>query len=370
MAKKKIVFVMNNFWLGGTEQLLLGLMAALSIDYQVAAVTVLGAGPLESEFKKIPVSIYHASPVFFVSKKFIVKLLWVIAAPVTFIRLVIFLRKVKPDVVVTSLYQADVLGIFAAWLVRIPKRILVQHDIQWLGFFRKYLKWLLALRLATHIVAVSAVVKNFLALPLRVPENKITIIYNGINVAKFEKAAKPLIKQDIVFGIVGRLEPVKGHKLFLQALKILQKENLAPKVIFAGDGTQKKDLEQYIQSNSLRNVEFVGPVTDVSGVLKLIDILVVPSAEEGFGLVLLEGLVSRKIIIASDIEACRELLAPGETGILFENKNTEQLAGAMRAFILEPTLAKSYHRNIEKWIHETGPKYDIKNLATKYQKLF
>ena len=361
---------MNNFWIGGTEQLLLGLTTALSVDYHVAAVTVLGTGPLEPEFKKIPVSIYHASPAFFSSKKFIFKLLWLLAAPITFIRLVIFLRKVKPDVVLTSLYQADVLGIFAAWITGIPKRILIQHDIQRLGFFRKYLKRWLALRLATQIVAVSKVVKNFLISSLRVPENKITVIYNGINIAKFEKAVKPSVEKEIVFGIIGRLEPVKGHKLFLQALKILHKENLAPKVIFAGDGTEKKALEKYIQSNSLRNVKFVGPVTDVSGVLKLIDILVVPSIKEGFGLVLLEGLMARKVIIASDIEACRELLVSGETGVLFENKNAEQLADAMRSFILAPALIEKYHRNLAKWILETGPRYDIKNLATKYRKLF
>lgn len=361
---------MNNFWIGGTERLLFDLVTTLSVTHKVGIVTVLGSGPLESEFRKIPVQTYHASPMFFTYKTRWSKIFWLITSPVTFIRLVIFMIKVKPDVILTSLYHADVLGIFAAWLTGVPKRILIQHDVQKFSFPRKYLRFWLALNLTTYVVAISHTVREFLAIYWHIPQNKMTVIHNGVNINKFENAFKPSNEKEIVFGVIGRLESVKGHRFFLQALKILKQEGLEPKVILAGDGTLRKDLEEYAKKNLLQRVEFMGAVTDTSQFFKLIDILIVPSLEEGFGLVVLEGLAARKTIIASDIGAFRELIIHGKTGVLFKNKDAGDLADILKQFILQPRLIEEYCQNIEIWMREIGHKYDIKSSAAEYEKLF
>src|SRR3989338_8934108 len=170
MAKKKIIFVMNNFWVGGVERLLSDLTKTLSATHDVQVVTVLGSGLMESEFC---VPVHHTSPVVFADKKLYFKFFWLMAAPVTFIRLVIFFNKVKPDIVITSIYQADVLGVLGAYICGVKKRVVIQHDVQKFGFFRKKFKFLFSLNLATDIIAVSNTVGDFLASYWHIPPSKI-----------------------------------------------------------------------------------------------------------------------------------------------------------------------------------------------------
>lgn len=370
MKKKKIVFVMNNFWIGGAERLLLDLVAVLCLTYQVEIVTVLGPGPLKPEFDRLSVGVSHMSPMIFANKKLPFKLFWILAAPITLLRLVIFLFKVKPDVVITSLYQSDILGIMGAYFCGVKKRIVIQHDVQTFGFLRKYFKIFCALRLTTNVVAISGAVEDFLVSYFKVPKQKIVFIQNGIDIEKFKNAIKPLNEKEIVFGIISRLEPVKGHIYLLKALKILKDSyKLEPKVMIAGDGSLRKYLAEYVKVNLLKKVEFLGSVADVSQFLKSIDISVVPSIEEGFGLVVLEGLASRKTVLVSDIKAFQELIQSGKNGVLFKMGNAEDLAHELKKLIDQPSLVASYIKNIDLWMSQTGFKYDIRYIASEYRKI-
>ncbi len=362
---------MNNFWIGGTEKFLLGLIAEFCRTNEVHIATVLGGGPLEPEFKKMPVSIFHASPVIFANKRLPLKLFWLLAAPVTLIRLLIFLLKVKPDAVISSLYQSDILGMSAAHLSGVKKRILVQHDIQKFGFLRKYFKSLFALHRATSIIAVSDSVRGFLVSYWRVPVEKITVIPDAINFENFASAVKPLDKKNITFGIIGRLEPVKGHRCFLEALAILkEKYKIEPKVIVAGGGPIEKDLKVYREANSLNKVEFWGPVLDAREFFRQVDVAVFPSLEEGFGLVVLEALAAKKLVVASAIGSFREIIQPGSNGILFPVDDREALAAVLKSLLDEPDRIEKYKTNLALWFEQVGYKYDLGRAKDQYEKLF
>lgn len=367
MAKKKIVFVMNNFWLGGTEKFLLGLLSKLSSQYEIKIATVLGPGELEPQFRKLPLTITHLSPVIFANRKLPLRLFWLLAAPITFLRLLIFLIKVKPDAVVTSLFQSDVLGIFAARLAGIKKRILIQHDVQKLNPFRWRLKYLLAVQRATGFVAVSAAVKNFLVSYWRVPEKKGVVIGNGIDFTSFAFLKKG-DENDIVFGVLGRLEPVKGHRTLLEALILLkEKSNLSPRVILAGGGSLENELKIFASSHSLQNVLFMGSLLDPRKFFELIDVAVFPSLEEGFGMVILESLASMKIILASDIAPFREIIGEEETGAFFRPGDRDALAELIKFILENPAKREEYLRNIKGWLSGPGGKYDLENVAASYK---
>lgn len=153
-------------------------------------------------------------------------------------------------------------------------------------------------------VVVSNDLKSFCINKLGIPNDKIHISYNGvykqdyeqldevtINLKKREWNIKP---EDKVICILGRIDPVKGHKILLEALSKLNYNNY--KVLFAGqelDSAYKHSLEAFIQENRMtQRVEFVGYVKP-RDILGISDLMVLPSKNEGFAIVVIESFLMK-----------------------------------------------------------------------------
>lgn len=333
--------------------------------------TVFGTGPLENSFRDLGIPIYFAGPQWFFSRELSFKLYWPFIAPLTLIRITFFLIKSKPDVVISSLYQADIFSMITAKIAGVKKRILVQLDVVEFGKIFYFIKKIFALPFATQIVAGSETIKNFLIEYFEVKKEKITRIYNGINYERFEKGRKLTpISDSPVIGIVGRLETIKGHLYVLEALKILkEKYKLLPVALLAGDGSLRDGLERYTTENNLSAVEFLGNIDNVPEFLSQIDILIVPSVSEGFGLVTLEGMVSGKVVIASDLEAMNELIKDGETGILFKSENAPSLASILLNVLKDKELCEKLQKNALLYAKENRKFFDIPEVSKNYQNL-
>ena len=364
--------MINNFLVGGVERLLSDIISFIDKDkFDIKIVTVVGSGPLESSFRNLGAPIYFAGPSHFFSDK-LFKIWWVFISPLILLRLVFFMLKSKPDVVVSSLYQADVLSMIASKIVGVKQRILVQLDVIQFGKFKYFLKKIFALRFSTGIVSGSGTIKNFLVEYFGIKNEKITLIYNGINYERFEK------KRNLVFnlnsptiGVVGRLEEVKGHIYLLEALKILKDKNsLCPDVFLAGDGASRGILKKYVIENNLKFVKFLGNVHDVPDFFSKIDILVIPSLSEGFGLVVIEGMVSGKIVIASDIKAMQELIKNGQTGLLFKSQNPDSLADILLKVLNDKEIFKKLQNGALSFAEENKKLFDVQEVSKSYQKLF
>jgi glycosyltransferase involved in cell wall biosynthesis len=355
---------MNNFLIGGTEKFLYNLIKNFNKDeFQIEIITVWGSGPLEKDFQSMGLPIYFARSRKNFSNVFL-KIFSVFGAT---LRLIVFLKKNKPDAVITSLYQSDILGIFSTWLVGVKTRIFIQHDVKRLNIFIKIVKKIFAINLATKIIANSNTTKDFLISFFGVPEKKISVIHNGINVLEISGGIKELERGNIVFGIVGRLEPVKGHIYFLQAMKILRQElNLEPQVLIIGDGGLRLELEKFVADNNLNNIQFLGMIDNIPDKLKLIDVLVVPSLSEGFGLVALEGLFSEKIVVASDLPSIKEFIENNNNGILFEPCNSEELAIILKRLATDFGFCQNMRIKIKRWL-KVGQKFDITNVTLRYE---
>lgn len=370
--KVKVVFIINNFLIGGVERLLFDIISFFDRDkYDIKIVTVLGSGPLEASFRKLGIPIYFAGVKLPSSKRLPFKLYWFFLAPITLIRITLFLLKSKPDVVITSLYQADVLGMIASKIIGIKKRILIQHDIVKFGSLIRIVKKIFALNFSTQIISISETVKNFLIDYFEVKSEKITTIYNGINYSHFEKGRKLIPDfNSPVIGVVGRLEDVKGHIYLLEALKIIkEKYNLSPSVLLAGDGSLRTELEKYTITNHLDSVKFLGDISNVPNFLSQIDILIIPSINEGFGLVVLEGMVSSKVVIASDIKVMQELIKDGETGLLFQSENANSLATILCNVLQDKELCNKLQKNTLSFVETNKKLFDIREVSNNYQDL-
>jgi len=309
--------------------------------------------------------ILFVGPKVYPSSSFL-KAMWVLSIPLIIFKLINLLKKNNPDTVITSLYGADVLGIFSAWLLRIKKRIVIQHDTHKVFVIRKFFRKIFSLNLAHKIIAVSFTAKKFLVNYFGISKNKIIVIYNGIDFNKFELGKKSL-GSDLILGFMGRFVPDKSPECLLKALVVLKKKyNLEPKAIMAGGGKLEPDLKKFVEDNDLVNIKFTGWVDDVVKWLKIVDILIIPSKEEGLPLIVLEGLASSKIIVASDIGAIQELIISGDNGILFKVGNVNSLSEKLKDLINNPSLIKKHYNNVSQWVNENKYLFDIREVSKKY----
>ena len=108
-------------------------------------------------------------------------------------------------------------------------------------------------------------------------------------------------KDEIVLGHVGRLIPLKNHIFILDIIKLMKEKGKKVKAIFVGDGDQRENIEKKIKEYSLeKNIIITGMVTNPEKYMKAMDIFLLPSIYEGFGLVLLEAQASNLSCLTSE----------------------------------------------------------------------
>jgi glycosyltransferase involved in cell wall biosynthesis len=363
--RKKAFFVINDFYPGGVEKMVYELVSRLDKrELNIEVLAVIGGGKVLDEFKEVvPVRLLgHVEN--YRSLQGRVK--WILTAPIIFIRTIAYLGYAKPDIVVTSLYHADLLGITAARLTGIKDRVIIQHDVHKLGLLRKILKRGLAIKWATRYVAISNSVKDFLVDYFGANERRIRVIRNGIDVKRFKFARKDLNTEEVVIGSVGRLEKEKGYATLIRALKLLKEKGIEPSVIIVGGGSEKEKLKNEADNYGL-NIEWVGVVKDPIPYLSKMDIVVIPSLEEGFGLTVAEALAAEKVVIASNLPAINDVILDKKNGHLFEPGDVNDLADKLLYLLQNNKHLMSAKKDVEKWAAEKMLDLDISKTISEYE---
>lgn len=365
-AAKNVVFVVNNFLVGGAERVIARLIAGLKGRLDVSVVCVCGASPADPLLRGEGVQLYHADS-HSAADTLLYKLRWVLRLPLTFYKTVRLLSSLRPDVVVTSLYQADIVGGLAASLLGIRRRVLIQHDHEPMGWVVRRLKQKF-IASSSQIVANSEATGEFLQTYWKVSPQKITVIPNGIPQERFREIARGGGGENapIRIGAIGRLQPVKGIDHFLAALALLKAEGMCPGVEIMGAGGQEAFLRQFASDQGLSNVRFSGEMQEPVPFFQRVDVVVVPSLREGFGLVVLEALVSGKCVVASDIPAFRTLITHGKNGFLFPPGDALALAQVLKSLMRERTVLSDIRHGVNAWVDSAGRQYDATVMIEKY----
>lgn len=178
--------------------------------------------------------------------------------------------------------------------------------------------------LTTHFIAVSGGLQKAL-LQQGIPEKKITVIYNGLNPDDFKRNCTPGawrkkmgIAPDVpLVAMIGRLHPVKGHRFFLKAAADILQSRPDVRFLVVGCGPERAGLEEYAKHLEISDsVIFTGFVSDVSEILPDLNLLVIPSLWEGFGLTALEAMVVGVPVVATSVGGLPEVVEHGTTGLL------------------------------------------------------
>jgi len=192
---------------------------------------------------------------------------------------------------------------------------------------------------ACAIVTVSEYNKQFMVEKYCLKPEQIYVAYNGIQTAMFQPNHKPAGRSALRLVSVGRLVPIKGHDILLEALCRIREQGFEVQLRLIGDGASRSDLEAQAQRlNLLDCVEFMGAQAQdmVCQFLNEADVFVMPSRSEGFAVACLEAMAMELPVIASNVTGFPEAITDYVTGILVQSENPELLADAIIWMIQHP----------------------------------
>ncbi len=270
-----------------------------------------------------------------------------------FVKLVLFLKKHSFDIIHC---HSGGYACVAAKLAGCKRIIYTKHGI---GFTREELqrrtivrKWRdhLVDKCVDKYIAVTKHDGTILARVLQIDRSKIVVIYNGVEQLVLD--AEPLVEQrGPVIGVVGRLTRQKGIAYLIKAVPAIIRRFGTLRVLIVGSGEEEMPLRRLAENLGVsQNIEFLGYRKDAAHVISRMDVFVLPSVWEGFPYVLLEAMILKKPIIATDIFGINEIVEHGRTGLLVDPSNPKSIAAAVLALLLDKekarTLGIAAHRRV------------------------
>jgi glycosyltransferase involved in cell wall biosynthesis len=339
MKKKKILQLIDGLNIGGAEVLLVDLVHGIKEAGYEVSVGYSTHGPLEKKLRALGVSCTQLTRLGRID-------------PVLLFGMCRLIMREKPDIVHTHLFKSDFHGRLAARLCGVPVVVSTSHNND--VWAKQYLLGRLygfTAGLTTRIIAVSAEVRDYQIQYTGVPEEKIIVIENGVDVRRFENqgdaggafrdefqigAGVPLI------GIIGRLQPQKDHENFLKAAVQIRSKLPQARFVVVGDGPLREELMSQAQTLGLgSNIIFCGIRQDIPAVMSALDILVISSKWEGLPVTLLEGMAAHLPIVATAVGGIANVVADGESALLVPPQDYSALAAACLKMLQTPALSQA-----------------------------
>lgn len=229
-----------------------------------------------------------------------------------------------------------------------------------------------------HIIAVSPAAAENLT-DAGISSKRITVMMNGVTPVdrKGEAECAALREQwgiregEFVLGILARIEPYKGHVHILEAVKDLTDQGRKLRLLVAGTGAFEQELREKTRELGLEDrVVYLGFQSDVAAVLSVLDLQLNASyGTETSSLSILEGLSMGLPAVVSTYGGNPWLIDDGEDGLLFENRNSADLAGCIVRLMDEPsTLERMKRRAVEIFSQRFTAEIFAQNIENVYYK--
>ena len=214
---------------------------------------------------------------------------------------------------------------------------------------------------ATIIVTISNYSVEKIQKYYNVEKSKVRIVPNGVDVEKFKPMNTTSFKQQFGLGnepcvlFVGSLIPRKGLPYLVEAAKKVVKNQVDTKFLIVGDGPLRNQLSDSLKTANLSgNFKFLGNLKDheLPKIYNCADVFVLPSIQEGQGIVLLEAQASGKPVVAFDIGGVKETVQNQETGLLVKQGNIDGLADALLKLLTDKEQREKMGSNGRRFVTE------------------
>ncbi len=217
----------------------------------------------------------------------------------------------------------------------------------------------LGIEASDKVIAVSNGMKEDILKYYNVPEEKVQVIYNGIDLDIYKRVESKetlyeygITEPYILF--VGRISRQKGITVLLDAIRYLPKD---VKVLLCAASPDTKELEEKIQERVLgmENIIWIKKMLPKEKVIELYShahIFVCPSLYEPFGIINLEAMACETPVVATEVGGIKEVVVNESTGLLVEPDNPRILADAINQLLTDESLRKSLGENGRRRVEE------------------
>lgn len=204
---------------------------------------------------------------------------------------------------------------------------------------------------ADLVVAPSRYISDGYRL-LGVPSEKLLLAHNGLDPDHFSPGLNVDVRERfriqadrLLIGIVGVLRPFKGHDVLLRAMPQIRGAIPNAHLLIVGDGPLRQELERISSELGLNEyVTFTGTIQDPAPVYRAVDLYVMASMEEGFGLVTIEAMACEKAVVATASGGTLEIVGHNETGLLVSPGSATDLADACITLLRDPQRRQTMGR--------------------------
>ncbi len=369
-APPLIVHVIYRLAVGGLENGLVNLINGMAPErYRHAIISLTDITDFQQRLQRSDVECYalHKRP------GNDVRMLW---------RLWRLFRQLRPTVV-HSRNLAALDAQLPAWLARVPTRIHGEHgrDVHDLdGSSRKY-QWIRKLYrpLVHRYVPLSRDLADYLRDPIGVPEARLRLICNGVDIQRFHPSAgaRNVLPEgfagphDVVLGTVGRLEPVKDQLTLVKAFielcrRFPHAERL--RLVLVGEGALRPAIEALIdEAGVAARVWLTGARDDVPVLLAAMDLFVLPSLAEGISNTILEAMACEVPVVATQVGGNAELVAEGETGQLVPRDDPTAMAAVLADYVQDEAKRRTQGQAARRRVEEH---FSIPGMVQRYTDLY
>jgi len=301
----------------------------------------------------------------------------------TFLRFLRILNREKPDIVHTHTAKAGTIGRIATFIHNLVyfDRIRVVHTFHghvFHGYFSKIMSTMVILterilsKITDIIIATSESQKKELVYNYRIAQaSKVREVKLGVDLEPFllstqEKTpiAKKITCPELKIGIIGRLVPIKNHKMFLDSAKIFLEQNPSIKASFLiiGDGELKQELIDYCHRLGLSDhVQFCGWKKEFPEIYTNLDIVALTSNNEGTAIALIEAMACSVPVIATNVGGVRDLLGNSQLEFISDGFKIFK-----RGILCRDNDAKGFAKGMEYLVKNKQLSKDIANVAQSF----
>ena len=261
---------------------------------------------------------------------------------------------VKPDIVHSWLWYSN-------FLCGLSRKLRLWRKIPFIasqrgdyharyGKFRIWLTEKLIYNTADTLLTNSAQIQR--SLHKQYPEKKIVSIPNLLELPTQEWNQREVSEEKLIVS-VGRFAPEKGHRYLIEALNLLNQQEVAWRCMFLGEGELEAELRALVAEYELsEQIAFPGFCEDVFSVLLTADVFVLPSLHESSPNALIEAMGIGMPCIASDVGGIADLIEDEKNGVRVPPQDPEALATALRQILTEPDFANELGKNARATIQQ------------------
>jgi glycosyltransferase involved in cell wall biosynthesis len=298
-------------------------------------------------------------------------------------KLYCLLRRQRPDIVHTHTAKAGFLGRLAARLAKVPIVVHTYHGHILHGYHSSFKTNLLRrmekslAHITDCIIAVSTEVKrDLVAYGVSSPE-KIMVIPLGLELEPFLNCAahRGELRHELgiddsapLIGIVGRIVPIKNHRLFLDAALHVADQNPRVRFVIVGDGPLRPEMERYAYELGIANrVIFTGWRRDLQRIYADLDVLAVSSINEGTPVSAIEAMAAGRPVVATCVGGMPDLITEGEAGYLVPAEDAKALATAVASLLKDPKASRQMGQRARAVVKE---RFAAQRLITDMERLY